>query len=81
MNKDEEIKSLRAQVEAAADCADTLHAYELIATLRARQEELMKIAEEYSTAWDCYQVFPSLANEKMFAIAEAKLTAFKEGMK
>ena len=61
-----ECAALRAQLNAASDCADTLHAYELIAQLRTRQEELMKIAEE------------AVTNHGPCA---AKLTAFKEGMK
>lgn len=48
---------------------------------KARGDRLCKLVDDYSKAWNLYKVFPSFANEKLFADAElaAKMEAFHEG--
>ena len=34
------------------------------------RDQLRKVADDYSTAWNLYKVFPSFVNERLFANAE-----------
>lgn len=49
--------------------------------LASEIQRLRKLVSDYSKAWNLYKVFPSFANEKLFADAElsAKMEAFHLG--
>ena len=56
-------------------------AHGIIVQLRAENEQLRKVADEFASAWYGYKIFPSLANERQFADADAAYNSLPHVLK